>query len=271
MKGTVFYTQLNTHQASVVPSTKNFLSFPAHPDQLLQQPVVKTDCGSTISLFCFQDPQHMKEVCRCFPNEDFRHSIVEVVGVAGSRTLALRFEDIDRLIRYTVRLSLMTDIIPDGQAILVDKLHFHLCAEDIRCLLDTGFWTDVEGFQPHFDRFDLELLEKKKAADDLTAGSSSDFKAHPRRRWAVLGRDLLDQLGSIRCDDVELFVNKHTHDMSLWTWEEMRQFEKSVQHQQYLHRKELAALNHVPSSMEVFGELKPDASIIIVEGFELVG
>lgn len=270
--GIVFFTQVNDHNAQMVPSSKNYLND-------IQLRILKQDGGANTSLFYFESVEYMFNVFDAFPTEFYYHYLSEVTTVGGI-VYAVVFEPKNKLnTSFHPKLRFMTDILPSTSSaeptttVSLSKVCFHLSDDDIyHLMMEWGDQTktrkstfikgDIDRFTELFQNvcnFKLTSSETRTAdADDEAhkvasstelsdsggavgaesapvddsidsdevVGQAAEFNTtgaemYPRRKWSLIGRDVLTQLGRLGDEFIELHVDKAIHKLNQWSWDDM--------------------------------------------------
>lgn len=105
----------------------------------------------------------------------------------------------------------------------------------------------------------LEINDSLESTCGYVAEALTNFNecalgaVYPRRSWSLLGQDIVKNLGLIKSEKIELWVDRSSHKLELWSWGEVFNFEKNILACQYLtgtHDSDAAELNMITNDTE---------------------
>jgi len=201
--GLVCFFQKNARNAYVVTSTHNYIHFenPAIETESYGIRIrdAKLDIGATKSLFYFQSTADMIAYIRSVPtlennpaNGILYH--IKSSDSPGGKVITIK---LSRVNGFSIRLA--NDIIQPQIPICVPYVQYHLCTEDIDGLLTLG-----EGFVP------------SAVMESLAIYKASLNEIIPRRKWARVGNDIIDQFALFKPREVAFMCDMKSFQLPSW-------------------------------------------------------
>jgi hypothetical protein len=202
--------QRNARKSYVIPSTKNFVEI-YHPSTFkFQIRDMKIDTGASCSLLYFNTTNDLMVLLQNALSQEvssasrgLHHYRVDRSESPGGQFLVLSVSS-----AYSYGINLGQDIFPESAPVDVDKISFHLCSEDINALLDKS----------------NEAIVPPSIRTQLFSIFTSGVPVIPRRRWALLGDDVLSQVQMIKVDKLIFLIDMQKHTFP--GWKEMLFIEK---------------------------------------------
>lgn len=219
VEGLIAFCLNNSHNAYVIPSTKNYISCDA-TNLRFQINHVKLDIGATKSLWYFRSVDCLKEFFLNAPSieglELNGHLFTIKTGTSqGGTVVTLKCVHADN---YSIYLG--TDIIPNPIPLSVESIQFHLCTEDIQYILNSENESVIK--IPETVRMTLQT--------HLTNLGDTVIK---RRGWSLLGNDVIKQIGMIKIQHTVLLCKRDTFLLSSWI--ALVVLETKILSMEYLH------------------------------------